>query len=733
MIHKIGTYDIPLDPKISFPLVMRSPLFDNSDGKTPGSFIFNTRQPATPQMRAAFEQGHRATRNGRATSEQTYFFQTGSLRFSGTCSLQQADDKYYEVRYNIRNGDFAAEAAKKTLKDLDLGGDRSFSTSPYSIGSGSNDLAVLLHDDLYPVASEINIPITNVFVDFTGSFPVSDPATFTTPDDGTYYFDSTINLVTVAGSAWLMIYKNAVLLEQIALVSGINMIEQELTLLENDIITFKLDTYSEPVNDGYEINLYIEANYILALRTDGSLFVDAALADQDTFDYTVFPVENPNFFDNFPQDDFQIDNINIGHVYAESFFVQNYWKNNHFPYMLSGNKNDIHTYAMNIFTPFVYVKYLLEKIASLFNYELVDSPFVTGSLYFNAVLFNAFGENTYTIDDASMINVKPTFNLVDHVPETPITTFLNALGKFTGRRIDIDTEVRTITFVRLRSVIESTASVPFPGVITEAPLVTVEPEYKGFKIELKASADKYISERVKVVNPKHVYKGSVTHLNNLPATGNTVNDIYLVTALNEFYVWKYSTSVYRLAWGFHSRNFYLTRQQGEEPFLQISGDMAPILDQRVVDETVGAPANRTWIVPVTWQAGNFEGYPDMSAEYGLQFMLYKGLKYDSNSELYPLAVSGTKDYAGTTFTNPNLCLDGITPNLYTDELEAWLQWLVFNAKPVKLKAVLTPAQLRAIRFSNKYRILGTNYLIKEIRVNILNDHLSEAEIEAYTC
>ena len=724
---------IPLPEKTNLPLILRSPLFDNSDGKTPGSFVFNFNLPATPELRTVFAQAHRPSRNGRATAELAYKLQQGSLRFSGTCTVQQASEKDYEIKLNVRNGDFAFETAKKTLKDLDLGGDRAFSSTPYSIASGSNDVGVLLHDDLYPVASEVNIPITDVFVDFTSSFPASNPATFTAPNDDTFYLDSTINLVVIAGSAWLMIYKNAVLLDQIALVSGINMITHQLDLLENDVITFKLDTYSEPVNDGYEINLYIESNYLIAFRTDGSLFVDAANADQDTFDYAVFPIENPNFFDNFPKDDFQIDNINIGQIYADSFFVQNYWKNNHFPYMLSGNKNDIHTYAMNIFTPFVYISFILDKIAAEFNYSVIDSPFKTGASYYNAVLYNAFAENTYTVDDASMINVKPTFNLTDHVPETPVSSFLNSLGKLTGTRIDIDTEFRTITFVRLRSVIESTASVPFPGVITDPPAVIVAPEYKGFKIELKASTDKYLSDRVKSVDPKHVYKGAVASINLLPASGNLVNDMYLVTSLNEFYVWKYSTTLYRLAWGYHSKNFYLTRTDGEEPFLQISSDMAPVIDHKLLDETVGAPANRQWILPVSWQPGNFEGYPDMSAEYGLQILLYKGLKLDSNAEQYPLAVSGKSDYVGNSFDNPNLCLDGLTPNLYTVELEAWLQWLVYKTKPVKLKAILTPAQLRTIKFSNKYRILGTNYLIKEIRVNIINDHLSEAEIEAYTC
>jgi len=100
----------------------------------------------------------------------------------------------------------------------------------------------------------------------------------------------------------------------------------------------------------------------------------------------------------------------------------------------------------------------------------------------------------------------------------------------------------------------------------------------------------------------------------------------------------------------------------------------------------------------------------------------------------PLAISGRLDYSGGEFAaNTYLCLDGPTPNLFTSQLQDWVEWLVYDAKHVKFKAVFTPAQLRSIDFSKKYRILGNNYLIKEIKVNLIDDHLSESEIDAYTC
>ena len=732
MHFSLNNISIPLPDSITLQLVLRSVLFDTSEGKTAGSFVFDFELDATPNLRLAYSQAHMPERDGRAPAEIPYKLQEGSLRFAGTCQMQEAGQMKYQLRLLVRNGDFAAEAAKKTLKDLQLGGDRVLTTRPYGIATSSTPIGINMQDEVYPIMHQLALISTHTIVDFTNSFTSLNPTGFTVPETGRYYFDATLAVTITFGTLDFLIFKNGIQIESIPFNSGVGILAYDWILQAGDVITFELYTESTGAPIGYEIDIFIEKDFLITMRFENSLFVDIAQLNQDTSDFVVFPVENPNLFENFPADEFQLDNVNIASVYSTSFPVQNYFKRGHFPYMLSGEQNGLHVFAMNVFTPFAYIKYLLDAIAAEFNYELVNSPFVSGEDYFNAVLYNSFAENTYTFDDARMIGVKTTFNLVDHVPEIAITTFLNALGKFTGRRIDIDTESRTMTFIRLADVISSTESTPFPGIITEAPKVLAH-EYNGFKIELKAASDKYISTRVKQANSKHEYKGSVTHINLLPAAGNKVNDMYLVTSLNELYVWKYNTSTYRLTWCFHSANFYLTIQSGEEPFYQLTADMAPVMHRKLLDEVVGAPANRSWLLPVTWQPGNFEGFPDMSAEYGLQILLYKGMQADSTASLYPLATSGQVNYSGTIFDNPNLCLDGLQPNLFTTELQNWLNWFVFQTKPVKFKALLTPAQLAKIQSSTKFRVLGNNYLIKETRVNLIDDHLTEAEFEAYSC
>jgi len=144
MIHIIGNTTIPVKVGTSLSLVLRSFLFDDSDGKTPGSFIFNHKLPATPELKKEFSFGHRPALLGRATAELPYLIQEGSLRYTGTCLLQEANDFEYEVLYNVRNGDFAYEAANFSLKDLDLGGDRPLSLTALAIAMNT---AAIEHQD----------------------------------------------------------------------------------------------------------------------------------------------------------------------------------------------------------------------------------------------------------------------------------------------------------------------------------------------------------------------------------------------------------------------------------------------------------------------------------------------------------------------------------------------------------------------------------------------------------
>jgi hypothetical protein len=724
----IGSSIIPIDPGISLPLVLRSPLFATSESRIPGSYIFNMNIPAGDAIRREFSQAHRVASHGRATAEVPYLIRNGILRYSGMCIVTQADDSNYEIAFKVNNGDFAGKIKDKTLKDLNLASAITIADVASAAHLGT---PFIPSTEAYQNYYELPISLFDIIdIDISGRFLFSG-SVFLAAHDYIVNHRITIEKRITIGSLKLKVYLNEVLT-----------ISEVLT---GDAF-FELDTtWNFNVGDQVRIELFACSEYIsgwfydLAVNLVTSIFTTPVIFDtvvtegQDTRDYTIFPILNTKFLDNFPDDAFMLDNLSIKTLYSEYFKTLNYYVNGKFPILLFGKAEDEMFVAGNLFTPFVYMSTLLREIGILTGMRIINSPFDDDTQFKGAVLFNAFSENTYAGQSLSVLTLNPTFNLIDHVPEMKLNDFLTWISILTGYMPVIDNNELTITFVKVSEAhIESgtNQALPFPGIFMANPRVKVDPEYKGIKFELKkASTDAYLSSRIKELSDKLVYKGAVAHINNLPPTGNTVNDMYLVTATNEFYVWQYNPEVYALTWWFFSRDWPLLYTEGQEPYLTLTTEFSPVLTTYISDETPGAPAGRLWTIPVTEQPGILEGFPEsLGSEYGVQMLLYKGMSVDSLDEYYPLGTTRPVDYPSPPdFPNIN------ARDLFTSQYSKFLKWLAYDTKPVTYRAILTPAQLHRLQLWRIYRSGTFSLLIKEIRVNMLYDGLSVAEMDIYTC
>lgn len=721
----IGSSEIPINPGISFPLVMKSPLFVTSEGKIPGSYIFNTSIPATQALRTEFGHAHRIMRNGRATAELNYILEDGTFRFAGKCSVTEANERKYEIAFRVNNGDLAGILSTKSLKDLNLGGD----TLIAEVCSISHDPGFFRSVYPDPPYDERLMSFSIIDCDFGGNFSTF-ASTFTSPMVGTVK----IKLAFILRNVWAInmkarFYKDGSIDHEIAISEGEISIETEIT---GCIIGTELcvKIYAEYDSAHYYDQIkYTVTRPIINYYTT-NIFTEVVALDQNTASFTVFPILNERFLDKFPDDKFELDNLSIKTLYTQYFPVINYWKNGEFPIWLAGYEELELFSAANLFTPFVYMNTLLNQIAIEAGYSIVNSPFSDD--FEGAILFNAYAENTYTSENAMLTPVKTTFNLIDHVPDIGQADFIRQICKLTGYFPIVDNNQLTITFVKINDIhIESATneSEVFPGTILELPLVTVEPEYKGITFEIESDGkDEYLSSMIKEISEKLIYKGEVASINLLPSSGNEVNDMYKVTSTKSFYVWQYNSETYTLTWIFFSRDWPLKYEEGEAPFFKISTGLSPILTTFIQDEVIGAPTDRYWTIPVTKQAGILEGFPDsLSGDYGFQILIYRGMVFDSNDELYPLGTSRTADYANDLFPDLN------ARDLFNAQYKNFMEWIAYSTKPVKCRAILTAAQLKKLDFAKIYRYEGYSFLIKEVRVNLLYDRLSLAEMDIYIC
>ena len=730
---KIGNSIIPMDPGTSLPLVLRSPLFSTSENKIPGSYIFNSSFPASDPLCKEFAQAHRIQKHGRAAAELPYVITSGLLRFSGFCIVAQYESGQYEIAFRVDNGDFAAKLSGKTLKDLDLGGDQLFWFLSYAAVSNTAHLVmVAVFDASFDRQWMFLVPFK--IIDNTNSFH-SNIGYYSVRETGTYSVKATLIITECIGTPYFQVVKSSdfSVISSTQLQEGSNIVELQFQFIQNEDYQFFIDVVSayNSTTNKHIVSVIIQKGYILEVSQINYLIIDVVNGNQDTYDFAIFPILNTEFLANFPEDAFLLDNLSIKTIYSLYFPVQNYWKNGNFPIYLTGNTEDETIICGNLFTPFVYLNTLLKKIISEAGYTLINNPFQNE--FSGAVLFNAFAENTFNPLSPAIVPIKPTFNLSDHVPATPQTDFLNWISFLTGYFPAIDNNALTVIFIdckNIHAISPSNPALPFPGILLDNPKIIIEPEYKGIKLELKqAGTDKYLNS-IKPLHSKLVYKGEIEEFHQFPLTGNLVNDMYLVTRLNEYYVFQYNPETYALNWCFYSKKFPLIYTEGIEPFLQIQTELCPVLSARVLDETLYAPEYRIWTIPKTEQAGILEGFPDsFSSEYGLQVLYYKGMSLDNTGQPYPLGTSRLADCSG----NPPFFTDLNADSLFENRYKEFLRWLAYETKPVTFKAILTTAQLKQIKFNQIYSGNGFHFLVKELRVNMQIDGLSVAEMDIYTC
>jgi hypothetical protein len=727
MLLKIGNSDIPLFPGISLPLVLRSPLFSTSESKIPGSYIFNSSFPATETLRREFGQAHRIQRNGRATAELPYQISSGSLRFQGSCNVTEANADQYEIAFKVDNGDLAAKLKAKTLKDLNLGGDQVIAALHSEATSENFFLGE--YNPNNTVYMNSNAPET-ILMDLTNSM-TDGGKTFTAPRNIICKQVISLSAGFYSGTLTVKAAKNGIgyIHEIYASEGQVSDIITELNLIAGDVVTVELTAESYSLYpDGHDLNIWI--GHFRVEYSSPDVFSASTGLDQYSSDFAIFPIHNKDFLSNFPDDIYPLDNLSLKTIYTEYFPILNYYKDGSFPLYLNGTSEGESFVCGNLFTPFVYLNTILLKIAGEAGYRVVNNPFDAD--FKGAVLFNSYAENTYANNSTTLVPVKSTFNLSDHVPAVPQSDFLSWISALTGSVPLVDNNACTITFVDLRSrhiVSNDNQNAAFPGILLPNPKVRIEPEYAGIKFELKrAGADNYLG-RIKELSDKFKYIGEVDDPRNLPVNG-TVNDMYYVRLNNAYYVYQYNPETYSLTYYFHTENFPLIYTEGVEPFLTVTTELCPILTKRMIDDSLSAPFARLLKLPRTEQAGTLEGFPDsFGSEAGLQVLYYKGMSLDSLGQQYPFASCRYDDYPGNLPFFPDFNAE----SLFNHRYKEFLKWLAYDTKPVTFKAILTAGQMKRIKFDQIYSGNGFMFLIKEIRVNMEIDGLSMAEMDVYTC
>lgn len=386
--------------------------------------------------------------------------------------------------------------------------------------------------------------------------------------------------------------------------------------------------------------------------------------------------------------------------------------------------------------------YVIKQIFSFLNITIENNVFEEVDLK-QLIVFNAFTENNYLTED--IIQPRDGFDLIDHVPDINISEYLKNLFSLFGIVFDYSSSSQVIKFKNLVDIANDFSFIKFPGIIPEIPELTASP-YSGYVLTQDASDDEYINNYFKSIDDLE-FKGSVNTYLSLPWHNNKINDCYYVILEKSYYFWNYDPENPSITWLFFSKDWMFDKKdvnsEIDENLIKISTKVFPIMlnGYPYEDHQLCAPNPRSWLIPKTSQQGNFEGIPSyFKTDFSKSLLFYHGLRYDSNSQLYPLASPDIYDYAGNPITfesvgsspgyTHSLSLRWDGPNgLYEKRYKAWIDILMKSRGSFSFMAYLSPSDLADIDLLRWYAGPGFRFMIKEIRFTLSEKNISIAELD----
>jgi hypothetical protein len=718
---------------LEIPVVLRSSLFQNK-----GSYLFNFSLPATELLRKEFSHIHRPSRSGPAYIEKKLELTFGLLKFNGTATISQASAESYEISCPIDSGDLASVFKSKKLTDIDMGGLRTVNSQPLRARATMSADVYFDMFDIDPFTESVTFALDSISINPVGELSL-DGLHYTSSENTAISFMFTVNTNNyVTGSATLRIFKNNIQ-QGFAYLSGFDHASFEIPMLTGDVVTWDILFESAQDFDGsHRINFQINQATALQVLLPYDAMSQHGTAFYPYSDYASFPVQNPKFFDAIEDDTYQVDNISFKETFTKFFPVVNYYINNAFPVAMSGFSEGQVFSTYNIFTPFPYLAYFINRLALDLNITINNNVFQNLDLN-QLVIFNAYSENNLITNEL----IVPTFgyDLADHLPNILVSEYWLNLCALLGIGWEYNSSTRMLQLANLNDIAGDTNFIDFPSPVS--PIVNLQASnYNGFRLKQEASDDSFINDNFRSLDGLN-YLGSVAFIGSLPFDGSQqVNDCYFVRQRKAFFIWNYDKDNGVMNWIFHSYDFFFTYESIDPTLgdntLEIKTKIFPIMLKGYAqqDEILGAPPLRGWIIPETHQPGTFDGLPDyFKSDFTTSLLFYRGLQRDHHDNLYPLGTNDVFNYDGERIdleehtATLSLRWDG-EYGLYEKRYKKWIDFLLRSPGTWEFYATMTPHEVSKISFLKWYTIQGSRFLIKEMNFNIYNDHISEVKILA---
>jgi len=360
----------------------------------------------------------------------------------------------------------------------------------------------------------------------------------------------------------------------------------------------------------------------------------------------------------------------------------------------------------SILVPFLFLRFLLQRVFSLMGYTLSDQFFTKSNELANLLIYNSWNL------DENQINGTLTPGAIyyqHHVPRVMVNVFIHGLEKYFNCRFFVNDLRKTITIRGAADILKSPQVIPFSSEVTEM-TVLVANKITGVSLTMKPDeGDSWFMERIQWEQEDLVeWTGTVNAFSDLsiPPISNIamIGDVYYVIEDDKYYTATMSSNGYTLIWtqlyqAIVTSTIFNYRYQGPN-LLKIETEFSNLSE----DPPGTIPG--CWNLKTDWKK--------ISPRLVFGVIGPYGIKAHSSDSVFSL-----------NFNGPH----GIFNQFY----KAWFDWIIDTRTNVEFKKQLSFMDIRDLDFMAKHEIDGNKYLLSSVSVSLTKTTIKPAIINAYSC
>ncbi|MDD4554444.1 MAG: hypothetical protein PHP04_09605 [Bacteroidales bacterium] len=354
-----------------------------------------------------------------------------------------------------------------------------------------------------------------------------------------------------------------------------------------------------------------------------------------------------------------------------------------------------------ILIPFLYLKYVLNKLAENFGYRLEDKFFTSCPELSRLVIYHSVNLNEVLFGLQQLYYSR-------FVPKVKVSEFIAGLEKWFNCSFHVDSRQRVIRIVSNRDVLLRSELVNFSGNILSISQ-EIPDEITGYRFLLGPdSGDKVYQAQLDAEKGITDYiRGAVSTFSEIPPYPFTwLGDIYYVVDTNSWWQFSVNGITFLAEWqqlpngpSLTDKFFYKwgdDKNKYETIFSSLSDNFGVV--------SCGNPGtDKDKITPRLFWVGMTGGYGTPSQLRGL-----------ANDSVFSLRYPGA---------------NGIF-NLYWKD---WVDWIMTTRKSVKIEKQMDFIELKNLDFTSRYRVNGINYLVSEVSVTLTKSSIKSAQLKCFTC